>query len=480
MQYKLTANKVTRLKLSLLVVSMFLFINVFGNAKISGDLTERTTVTEIAIFLPVDIYTNDDMETRYPVVNHKFSIDLDIKQPLFVKILIGARKIYFLVKPGDDIRFKYFDSGSIDNIIKFNGSNAPGQRWYNVYTYQPLNNFIGNGQLLDAISTGSLNQSLHLLGLYVYKEGLSLDSLYRTRQVDKVFWTLAKTDLRSMHVLNMIRRITYLLDRISDKKLVAKYKNIVKILNRLAGPEDILNARSYFGKMFLGNYYSDSLFTVSNSDKEEVYHLGPYTGYQYAPNTLKQFLIGDILLFQQVTGTEEYDFKKAFNQYKKEFQKSPYITLINQLNKPTGAVGINIILDTVTNYNSIDDIKQHFKGKAVYIDLWATWCIPCRAEFGYYKSLMPMMKQKNIQPVFISIDAPAAKVSWEKLVLMNNLKGTHILAKSKLKADIVKLVYKNGQISVPRYLVINNKGKVVNWNAPRPSDAALVKAINKL
>ncbi|MEO6630307.1 MAG: thioredoxin-like domain-containing protein, partial [Mucilaginibacter sp.] len=116
----------------------------------------------------------------------------------------------------------------------------------------------------------------------------------------------------------------------------------------------------------------------------------------------------------------------------------------------------------------------------VYIDLWATWCIPCRAEFGYYKSLMPMMKQKNIQPVFISIDAPAAKSSWKKLVLMNNLEGSHILANRKLKADIEKLVYKKGQISVPRYLMINRRGQVVNWDAPRPSDAGLVKVINKL
>lgn len=480
MQYKFTANKVICRRLAVLTVSLFLFTNVFGNAKISGDLTQRTTVTEMAVFLPVDIYTNDTQETRYPVVNHKFNIDLDVKAPIFVKILIGARKIYLLVKPGDDIRFKYFDSGSVDNIIKFSGSNAAGQRWYNVYTYQPLDNFIGHGQLVDAISTGSLNQSLHALAVYVYKQGLPLDSLYRTRQVDKAFWTLAKADLCSMHALNMIRSITYLEERISGKNLVAKYKKIVAALNRFADATDILNSRCYFGKMFLGNYYSDSLYTVSNSDKEELYHMGPYTGYQYATNTLKQFLIGDILLFQQVVGTEEYDFKKAFNQYKKEFPKSAYVTLINQLNKPAGQAGINILLDTVTTYNSIEDIKQHFKSKAVYIDLWATWCIPCRAEFGYYKSLMPMMKKKNIQPVFISIDAPAAKSSWKKLVLMNNLEGSHILANSRLKADIVKLVYKKGQISVPRYLVINNKGQVVDWDAPRPSDAELVKVINKL
>ncbi|MEO6979403.1 MAG: hypothetical protein ABI113_13520, partial [Mucilaginibacter sp.] len=271
----------------MLAVSVFFSISVFGNAKISGDLTERTTVTEIAIFLPVDIYTNDLLETRYPVVNHKFNIDLEIKAPIFVKILIGARKIYFLVKPGDVIRFKYFDSGSIDNIIKFNGSNAAGQHWYNVYTYQPLDNFIGHGQLVDAISKGSLNQSLHALAVYVYKQGLPLDSLYRTRQVDKAFWTLAKADLCSMHALNMIRSITYLEERISDKNLVAKYKKIVAALNRFAGATDILNSRCYFGKMFLGNYYSDSLYTVSNRNREEVYHLGPYTGYQFAPNALR-------------------------------------------------------------------------------------------------------------------------------------------------------------------------------------------------
>jgi hypothetical protein len=64
--------------------------------------------------------------------------------------------------------------------------------------------------------------------------------------------------------------------------------------------------------------------------------------------------------------------------------------------------------------------------------------------------------------------------------MQNHLEGYHILAGSNLKADIVKLVYKKGQVSIPRYLIINKQGQIVNWDAPRPSNTNLVNLLSKL
>ena len=473
----LTQSK--NLKWMLCIAFTFFISNAFCNVKITGDLTERKSVTEVAIFLPVGNHTNDELETRYPVINNKFTVDLNVTESLFIKILIGARKIYLLIEPGDNIQFKYFDTGDTDSILKFTGSNAAGQHWYNVYCYQPLNNYIGHGALLTAISTGSKGASLNALSKFIHKETRPLDLLYKTGQIDKAFWALAKTDMRSMHALNMVRKITDLEERISDRSLIAKYKLIVNALNRFAAPGKIENTRGYFGCMFLGDYYSD---TLKNKGKAETYQMGPYTGYQFAPDSIKSFLLGNILLFQQDFGSDEFEFKKAFALYKKEFPQSAYIAVLNSLNKSAAAAGTdgNILIDAVTKYNNIEELKQHFKGKAIYIDLWATWCVPCRAEFPYYQSLSANLKKMGVQPVFVSIDESKAGAQWKKLVMQNHLEGYHILAGTNLKADLVKLVYKKGQISVPRYLIINKQGQTVNWDAPRPSNTDLINVLSKL
>jgi thiol-disulfide isomerase/thioredoxin len=473
----LTQSK--NLKWMLCIAFIFFIGNAFCNVKITGDLTERKSVTEVAIFLPVGNHTNDELETRYPVINNKFTVDLNVTESLFIKILIGARKIYLLIEPGDNIQFKYFDTGDTDSILKFTGSNAAGQHWYNVYCYQPLNNYIGHGTLLTAISTGSKGASLNALSRFIHKETRPLDLLYKRGQIDKAFWALAKTDMRSMHALNMVRKITDLEERISDRSLIAKYKLIVNALNRFAAPGKIENTRGYFGCMFLGNYYSD---TLNNKGKVNMYQLGPYNGYQFAPDSIKSFLLGDILLFQQDFGSDEFEFKNAFALYKKEFPRSAYIAVLNSLNKTATGTGTdgNILIDTVAKYTNIDELKQHFKGKTIYIDLWATWCVPCRAEFPYYQSLSATLKKMGVQSVFVSIDEPKAGAQWKKLVKQNHLEGYHILAGTNLKADLVKLVYKKGQISVPRYLIINKQGQIVNWDAPRPSNTDLINVLSKL
>ncbi len=59
---------------------------------------------------------------------------------------------------------------------------------------------------------------------------------------------------------------------------------------------------------------------------------------------------------------------------------------------------------------SLSDLK----GKYVYIDVWATWCGPCRYELPHLKELEKKMHGKKI--VFVSISCDKDKAAWEKMV----------------------------------------------------------------
>ena len=209
---------------------------------------------------------------------------------------------------------------------------------------------------------------------------------------------------------------------------------------------------------------------------------GIYRKYTIAPDPVRVFLLGDVLVFSKIIGSSEFNYKKAFNTYIKEYPKSPYITFLNSL-KPVVqnvADSRNVLLDTALNFSTFEQLKQHFKGKAVYIDLWATWCMPCRAEFPHYQRIKTVLKQKNITSVFISIDAPTAKKMWQTVINQNNLAGHHILVNKALMTDFKKVIFKDADVLIPRYIIINKDGNVVHWNAPRPSDPKLIKDISKL
>lgn len=121
---------------------------------------------------------------------------------------------------------------------------------------------------------------------------------------------------------------------------------------------------------------------------------------------------------------------------------------------------------------------SELKGKVVYLDIWASWCGPCRKEFPAAKELKAQLSKKdkkNIEFLYISIDNTETvwKVAIEKL----GIEGVHGLSKGGWGSEVTA---KFGVNSIPRYLIFNKKGKVVDGNAPRPSDPRLLEILQKL
>ncbi|MBZ4035998.1 TlpA family protein disulfide reductase [Flavobacterium sp. 17A] len=117
------------------------------------------------------------------------------------------------------------------------------------------------------------------------------------------------------------------------------------------------------------------------------------------------------------------------------------------------------------------------KGKYVYIDLWATWCAPCRAEIPYLQKLEEKFHGKNIEFVSISIDKLKDNEKWKKFVTDKHLGGTQLFADKDWESEFVM---NYGVTGIPRFILIDPKGNIVKSDAPRPSDAALENELNAL
>jgi thiol-disulfide isomerase/thioredoxin len=108
------------------------------------------------------------------------------------------------------------------------------------------------------------------------------------------------------------------------------------------------------------------------------------------------------------------------------------------------------------------------KGKVVLVDVWATWCGPCKKEIPSLKQLEQEMHGKDIVIMSVSVDEEKDKEKWLKMIKDENLGGVQLFASgwSKIAKD-----YKI--TSIPRFMVFDKKGNVVTVDAARPSDPKL-------
>jgi len=110
-----------------------------------------------------------------------------------------------------------------------------------------------------------------------------------------------------------------------------------------------------------------------------------------------------------------------------------------------------------------------FRGKKLYIDVWATWCAPCLEELPYIKNLQSKSKELNVEVLSITLDENLN--TWKKFLKNKAFGGMQCYVENHWNSEFCK----DYRIqSIPRYILIDEEGNLISANAPKPSDKKLL------
>lgn len=128
------------------------------------------------------------------------------------------------------------------------------------------------------------------------------------------------------------------------------------------------------------------------------------------------------------------------------------------------------------NFNAIDidgiNISlSSFKDKYLYIDFWASWCSPCRAEIPHLKNIFELYNPKGLEILTISIDKDS--IAWKNAVKTEQLSKWHnVLVNKEIEKN-----YDNIKNPIPSGILIAKDGKVL-WKSS--NDESLESVLKRI
>ncbi|MEW4924702.1 TlpA disulfide reductase family protein [Algibacter sp. 2305UL17-15] len=170
---------------------------------------------------------------------------------------------------------------------------------------------------------------------------------------------------------------------------------------------------------------------------------------------------------------EKFNLEYSDSSFQNYFETKHLIGLKKKYNSTTE---LNL-LDSNGAIKSFNDLKNSLKGNVIYVDFWASWCAPCRKAMPASKELLnEFYGKENIVFIYISLDKN--NEAWKSASLVEGI-DSYVHNYLILNPDQSKFMHDLKIREIPRYMIFDANGKLVEDNAPGPTSKKIKETLLK-
>ena len=421
---------------------------------------------------------NDFSESANLQEDGTFSMSFDIEKAGNYSFRHGGERTTLHLEPGNQLEL-FLDTEQFDETLVYKGNGAVENNYLAAL-------YLKNESLFEA-SKALYSSSKVDFDKKVAKAYAELNNFLKQYQqehpdMDATFVSTKKTDLKYEELARRLSYPKYYEHYTTEKPEIGKdyYAFLDKAeLNN----ESLLESSNY--KSFLRSYLDKYLApTEIEKDKglENASNGQTIAEFRAIGNHFKNEKIKNYLLKQSISAAIAYgsldgieDLIADFNA--KSTQEEDKTAIAEQFAKWSNLTKGKAA--PVFAYNNIKGEKvslEDMKGKYVYVDVWATWCGPCKRELPHLEAIEEAYKD-NDNIVFASVSIDENQEAWEKMVKEKEMKGVQLIADKAWDSKIAKDYLING---IPRFILIDKEGNIVDARAARPSTNEIKEQLKEL
>ena len=171
------------------------------------------------------------------------------------------------------------------------------------------------------------------------------------------------------------------------------------------------------------------------------------------------------------------DIEPYLEEFKQNAVKADNVARVDELAEKWRKIapGTKSANFTFLDYAGDSTSISTYKGKYIYVDAWATWCGPCKREIPSLEALQEEFKAEDV--VFLSVSLDNEKEDWLAYVEEHELGGVQAFADGAFRSKFAEHFFIR---AIPRFMLIDPAGKIVNPSMTRPSNPETKETLSKL